>query len=189
MSTLAGETRLNRRDYALLSLFCAGLFGLGMLNGGELSWSEAVVPQTARTMLGDGDWMIPKRGRAPWLEGAPLAQWLTAAMWSLLGGEGRVWPMRLPSLLCSIGTVLLTASLATRWFGRACGLLSGLTLATASQFARQLATSKQSQRRRHQQRQWHDVSRSPRLPRKLAGGRERQPAEQTARATEPPRGQ
>ncbi len=137
MSTLAGETRLERRDYMLLSLFCAGLFGLGMLSGGELSWSEAVVPQTARTMLGDGEWMIPKRGSAPWLEGAPLAQWLTAAIWSLLGGEGRVWPMRLPSLLCSIGTVLLTASLATRWFGRSCGLLSGLSLATASQFAGQ----------------------------------------------------
>jgi 4-amino-4-deoxy-L-arabinose transferase-like glycosyltransferase len=78
MCTLAGETRLERRCGILLSLFCAGLFGLGMLNGGELSWSEAVVPQSARTMLGDGDWMTPKRGSAPWLEGAPLAQWLTA---------------------------------------------------------------------------------------------------------------
>ncbi len=137
MSTLAGETRLERRDYLLLSLFCTGLFGLGMLNGGELSWSESVVPQTASTMLSDGDWLIPKRGGSPWLEGAPLAQWLSAWTWSLLGGEGRVWPARLPSLLYSLGTVLLTASLAARWFGRATGLLSGLSLATASQFAAQ----------------------------------------------------
>lgn len=137
MSTLAGETRLERRDVVLLSLFCVALFGLGMLNGGELAWSEAVVPQTARTLLSDGDWSVPKRGSAPWLEGAPLAQWLTAVTWSLFGGEGRVWPVRLPALLCSIATVLLTASLAARWFGRTSALLSGLSLATASQFAGQ----------------------------------------------------
>jgi 4-amino-4-deoxy-L-arabinose transferase-like glycosyltransferase len=137
MSTPAADTRLERRDFASLALFCMGLFGLGMFSGGELAWSEAVVPQTARTMLSDSDWIIPKRGSAPWLEGAPLAQWMTATVWSLFGGEGRVWPLRLPSLLCSIGTVLLTAALATRWFGRVCGLLSGLSLATASQFAGQ----------------------------------------------------
>ncbi len=137
MSTPAGETRLERRDLVLLSLFCAGLFGLGMINGGELAWSEAVVPQTARMLFSDGDWLIPKRGGSPWLEGAPLAQWLTATMWSLVGGDGRVWPVRLPALLCSVGTVLLTASLAARWFGRGSGLLSGLSLATASQFAGQ----------------------------------------------------
>ncbi|MFM9964261.1 MAG: ArnT family glycosyltransferase [Planctomycetaceae bacterium] len=137
MSTLAGETRLNRHDIVRLTLFCAGLFGLGMINSGEMSWPESVVPQTARTMLGNGDWLIPKRGGAPWLEGVPLAQWLSAGTWWLLGDEGRVWPMRLPSLLCSIATVLLTGALAARWFGRASGLLSGLTLATASHFAGQ----------------------------------------------------
>lgn len=137
MSTPAGETRLDRRDYLLLSLFCTGLFGLGMFNGGELAFSEAVLPQTARSLLSEGDWMIPRRGGAPWLEGAPLAQWLTAMMWSLFGGDGRVWPVRLPSLLCSLGTVLLTTALAGRWFGRVSGLLSGLSLATASQFAGQ----------------------------------------------------
>ena len=78
MSDLSGGTRLESRDIALLSLFCGLLFGAGLVLGGELSWSEAVVPQTARTMVADGDWLVPKRGAGPWLEGAPLAQWLTA---------------------------------------------------------------------------------------------------------------
>jgi 4-amino-4-deoxy-L-arabinose transferase-like glycosyltransferase len=55
----------------------------------------------------------------------------------LFGGDGRVWPVRVPALLCSLATVWLTASLTARWFGRTSGLLSGLTLATASQFAGQ----------------------------------------------------
>lgn len=108
-----------------------------MLLGDGLTLSESVIPQTARTMLTNGDWFVPKRGDGPWLEGAPLAQWLTAVSWSLFGSDGRIWPARLPSVMLASVTVLLTAHLAARWFGRTSGLLSGLILATTSQFARQ----------------------------------------------------
>ncbi len=121
----------------MLSLFCVALFGCGMVCGGELSIAESVLPQTARSMLSEGDWLVPKRGDGPWLEGAPGGQWLTAVMWSLFGADGRVWPVRLPSVLLAVAIVLITAQLAANWFGRTVGLLSGLLLATGSQFARQ----------------------------------------------------
>ncbi len=137
MSDLSGGTRLEPRDIGLLSLFCGLLFGAGLVCGGELSWSEAIVPQTARTMLEGGDWLVPKRGGGPWLEGAPLAQWLMASVWSLFGGERHVWLARLPSVFCAFATVLITAHLGATWFGRTAGVLSGLILATTSQFAGQ----------------------------------------------------
>jgi 4-amino-4-deoxy-L-arabinose transferase-like glycosyltransferase len=137
MSTPAAESRLDRRDLSLLLLVSAGLFGCGICFGRELLWSEAIVPQTARSLVHSKSWLIPERAGGPWLEGAPLAQWIMAMLWSLFGGEGQAWTARLPSLLAACGTVLLTASLATRWFGRVIGLLSGLLLATSSQFAGQ----------------------------------------------------
>jgi 4-amino-4-deoxy-L-arabinose transferase-like glycosyltransferase len=137
MSVPATESRLDRYDLLLLLLVSAGLFGCGIVFGGELLWSEAIVPQTARTLRQSERWLIPERAGGPWLEGAPLAQWITVLLWSLIGGSERAWTARLPSLFAACGTVLLTASLAARWFGRSIGLLSGLVLATCSQVAGQ----------------------------------------------------
>lgn len=58
--------------------------------------------------------------------------WLQAGTVNLLGGEkvkDLVWPYRLPSLLCAIGSVLLVFRIGTRLIGRPQGLMAGLLFA------------------------------------------------------------
>lgn len=130
-------TRLKPRDWATLIIFAMLLFGGSLLCGCPLSVTEIGFVQTSQTMWNTGDWLVPRRSGGPWLESAPLAQWLSAVSWGLFGVEGRIWPLRLPATLASIGTIVIVTQIAARWFGRATGMLSGLILATAGAFAGQ----------------------------------------------------
>lgn len=126
--------RLTRGDYAWLVGYCLLLFGISLWGGRPLSRHEAVLPQTAREMLQDGDLLIPKSDGRPWLESPPLPQWITVSVAALVGRCDREWIVRIAPLAVATGAVLLTAALAAGWFGRTIGLLSGLILATIQGF-------------------------------------------------------
>jgi len=126
--------RLRRTDYLGLGLFAFVLFGYAMVGGRPLTMHEAIVPQSAREMLADGDWIIPKGGGRPWLERPPLPQWITAAVAWAAGRADREWVVRLPPALMGTGAALVVAWMAAGWFGRTVGLLSGFVLATMFEF-------------------------------------------------------
>ncbi len=136
MSNDIVEARLRRRDYILLSIFCLFLFGFSLVGGRPLSMHEAVLPQSAREMLNDGELAVPKRGGAPWLESPPLPQWITVAVASVFGRCDEVWIVRLPGVLMATSVVLMVGWMASLWFGRTTGLLSGFIMATTAEFTR-----------------------------------------------------
>lgn len=128
--------RLTSRDRLLLASFCLLLFGFSMVSGRPLSLHEAVLPQSAREMLADGDWIVPKKGDTPWLESPPLPQWVTVSLATVIGRCDAEWIVRLGPTLVGAGTTLLVAWMAALWFGRHLGLISGFVFATTCQFTR-----------------------------------------------------
>ncbi len=124
------------RDYLLLGAFCLIVYGVSLISGRELTMHEAVLPQSARSMLADSDWVVPKKGGAPWLESPPLPQWCTVAIASVIGRCDEVWIVRIGPVIMATAVVLMVAWMATLWFGRSIGLLSGFIMATTCQLAR-----------------------------------------------------
>ena len=106
-----------------------------MFSGRPLSLHEARLPQCSREMYQNHDWIIPRSGGRPWLERPPFPHWITVATSTLLGQHcDSVWVVRLPAALMGCVTILLTAWIASVFFGRQIGLCSGLILATAFEF-------------------------------------------------------
>lgn len=132
---MASET-LRRQDWGLLVVYCGLLFGVSLVGGRPMTLHEAVLPQSSREMLADGDWIVPKKGGEPWLESPPLPQWCTVAIASGFGRCDAEWIVRLGPLLVGAFCVCLTAWMASVWYGRTIGLLSGLILATTCEFTR-----------------------------------------------------
>jgi 4-amino-4-deoxy-L-arabinose transferase-like glycosyltransferase len=127
---------LHRRDWALLVAYSFALFGVSLVGGRPLTLHESVLPQSAREMLADGDWIVPKKGGEPWLESPPLPQWCTVAIASLFGRCDAEWIPRLGPVLVAMFCVCLTAWMASVWYGRTIGLISGLIFATTCEFTR-----------------------------------------------------
>jgi 4-amino-4-deoxy-L-arabinose transferase-like glycosyltransferase len=130
------QDMLRWRDYLLLVAFCLVLFGIALVGGRPLSRHEAVLPQSAREMLKDHDWVVPKSGGRPWLESPPLPQWITVALASLTGHCDREWSVRIGPVAMGTLVVLLIGWMASGWYGRSIGLLSGLATATITELAR-----------------------------------------------------
>jgi 4-amino-4-deoxy-L-arabinose transferase-like glycosyltransferase len=140
--------RLTRGDLCLLTAYSTIVFGIAIVSGRPLSLHEAVLPQTARAMLADHDFVVPKMDAkrpgtveatmppAPWLENPPLPQWCTVAVASLFGRCDSEAIVRIGPTLVSIGAVLAVAWMAALWFGRGIGVLSGLAMATTLEFTR-----------------------------------------------------
>jgi 4-amino-4-deoxy-L-arabinose transferase-like glycosyltransferase len=133
---MPSDAHLRRSDWALLAGYCALLFGVALVAGRPLTLHESVLPQSAREMLADGDWLVPKKGGEPWLESPPLPQWCTVAIASVFGRCDTEAIVRIGPLLVATLTVCLTAWMASAWYGRTVGLLSGLILATTCEFTR-----------------------------------------------------
>jgi 4-amino-4-deoxy-L-arabinose transferase-like glycosyltransferase len=131
-----------------LTVYGAIVFGIAVVSGRPLSLHEAVLPQTARSMFADRDFVVPKIDAkrpgtvettmppAPWLENPPLPQWCTVAVASLFGRCDSEAIVRLGPTLVSIGAVLSVAWIAALWFGRGIGVLCGLAMATTLEFTR-----------------------------------------------------
>jgi len=119
----------------LLLLLCLVRYGFTLVYHRVLTTHEAVHCENVREMFRDGDWLIPTYGGRVWLERPPLPHWATGAVASLVGGVDRDWAMRVASILAGAAAVLLTARMASVWYGRGVGLLSGAVLATMREFA------------------------------------------------------
>ncbi|MDE0030221.1 MAG: glycosyltransferase family 39 protein [Deltaproteobacteria bacterium] len=113
----------------LLYLTCLGLRDLWFPN-------EPNVAQTALTMYLSGDWVVPRRMGAVWLDYPPLIYWAGALFSTMLGATSEV-SLRLPSALGAIVLALVTCAMGSRWFGPSTGLWAGLVLLTFPQFVLQ----------------------------------------------------
>lgn len=136
MPGIAPKARLAGRDYLLLLAYCLVLFGIALVGGRPLSRHEGVLPQSAREMLRDHDWIVPKSGGRPWLESPPLPQWITVGIASVFGRCDQEWIVRIGPVLMGTLTVLLVAWMAAGWYGRSIGLLAGLCTATITELLR-----------------------------------------------------
>lgn len=128
----ANKSFLSCRDYQLLVVYCVLVCGFVFWYDRTLTAHETVGCINIREMMRDGDWIIPHYGGRPWLERPPLPFWLTMPVVALLGDVPASY--RLPPLFVAIGCVGLVSWMASVWFGRGIGILSGLILITAREF-------------------------------------------------------
>jgi 4-amino-4-deoxy-L-arabinose transferase-like glycosyltransferase len=81
MTPRMADAGLSRQDFLGLALCCLAFFGFSLVGGRPLTMHEGVLPQSAREMARDHDWVVPKNGGRPWLESPPLPQWCTVAIY------------------------------------------------------------------------------------------------------------
>ena len=129
------DDRLTRQDWLLMTGLCLLFFGFSLIGGRPLTMHEGVLPQTAREMTADHDWVIPKNGGRPWLESPPLPQWITVGIASLIGHCDEIWIVRIGPALMGTICVLLVAWMASHFFGRWIGLLAAAVHATTYELA------------------------------------------------------
>jgi 4-amino-4-deoxy-L-arabinose transferase-like glycosyltransferase len=122
------------RDYGLLAVVSAVIFGYALVGGRPFTMHEAKLPQAAKEMLAAGEWIVPTTGGRPWLERPPLPHWINIAVMRATGNWDEEWVFRLGSAAAGAITVLLISGAAARWYGRTIGLLTGLLLATSFEF-------------------------------------------------------
>ncbi len=125
---------LTRQDVLLIVGFCLVLFGFAAFSGRPLTMHEARLPQTAREMALNKDYLLPHSGSRPWLERPPLPHWVVIGFDKIFGRHDRVIIARLPSAICGTLIVLLCLWMTNKWFGRTTAMLSALILATCKEF-------------------------------------------------------
>ncbi len=124
----------------VLMLLGLAVYLPGLLSIPPVDRDESRFAQASRTMLETGDFVVPRIQGKPRLNKPPLIYWLQAGSARLLGdapgsdglgewGNGNIWVYRLPSVLCAIGTVLLTWRLGLRMFDPRAAALAGALLA------------------------------------------------------------
>ncbi len=113
----------------LFAALLAALLLLPLLGARPLTdWDEAIYAEVAREMLHFGP-LVPHWNYQPWLEKPPLAMWLTAGLYYLLGVTN--FAGRAVSALSAIGTVaVLHATLARARSLLAAWLSTGVLLGT-----------------------------------------------------------
>lgn len=82
-----------------------------------------------------GGWVVPMVQEKPRLNKPPLVYWLqVASAWVMTGGRPEndaMWMYRLPSVLCAIGTVLITWRIGLRMFDPRAAWLAAVLLAVS----------------------------------------------------------
>lgn len=122
--------KLSRRSLAVLVLFGASMFLIGLGGGRVLTYHEVLFAQPAKEMLASGNWLVPTIAGVPSTHKPPLTHWSIAAAMAVFGSQSE-WVARLPAVVATILTAVLIAALAARWFGDRVGLLAGLMQVTA----------------------------------------------------------
>lgn len=120
------------RPFLLLAGVCALLYLPGIASIPPLDRDEPRYIQASKQMVESGDYTRIRfqedfRNRKP-----AGIYWMQSAAVNLLGGAAAkdfVWPYRLPSLLCAIGSVLLVFRLGGQLFGRPQALLAAILFA------------------------------------------------------------
>jgi 4-amino-4-deoxy-L-arabinose transferase-like glycosyltransferase len=90
---------------------------------------ELDIAEVARAMFVSGDWILPRRMGAIWVDYPPLLYWV-GNLSSHLFGEMSAFSLRLPNALAAIATVCIIGAAAGRWFSARTGLWSGFALLT-----------------------------------------------------------
>lgn len=103
----------------LLLFFMLGSRGLNEPDEGRYA-------SVAADMVLHDNWLIPHLDGAPHLTKPPLIYWLMALSIKALGMNE--WAVRLPSALAALGVVIMTWSLARRWYGDRLALAAGVIL-------------------------------------------------------------
>ena len=112
----------------------------GVFGGPALGDHEAIVAQSAREMRLSGDWLVPQFLGTPFFRKSPLPFWLVAASSYLFSNDPTtglpvtVTASRLPSALCSLGTILLLWRLGSCMFGRRTGLVTAIVASSSVVF-------------------------------------------------------
>ncbi len=119
--------------FVLLLALSAAIFlgGLGRLP--LLGRDESLYAEAAREMVASGDYVTPRVNGGPFFEKPPLYYWMAAANIKAFGASPLA--VRLPAALMGLLTVMLTAAIGARVWGRRAGLLAGLVLVTCLQMA------------------------------------------------------
>lgn len=102
------------RGWNAWALLLAVLPLLGFWTYGLFDLDEGFYAAAAGEMLRRGEWVTPLYNGQPWFEKPILLYWL--AIPSIAAFGEAVGP-RLPSVLCTIGTLLLMFQAARRWLG------------------------------------------------------------------------
>ncbi len=116
-------------------LLAVALFLLVYHLGSKDLWdaSEGRPPESAREMRQQGDFLVQYTNGDVDLTKPPLYAWLVAASFAVTGGETE-WAARLPSVLATLGILIVTFHLASRVRGRRAGLFAVLLLLTQARF-------------------------------------------------------
>ena len=106
------------------------LLGIGL----RFPWpaDEPRFAQVAREMVESGQWLFPTRGGEPYPDKPPVFMWLSAAAFALLGNLKLSF--LLPSVLASVGTLLLVHDLGRRLWNPRAALYAVLVLVFTPQF-------------------------------------------------------
>ncbi|MBL8761023.1 MAG: glycosyltransferase family 39 protein [Phycisphaerae bacterium] len=136
-----------RRAGVLLALICLSVYVPGLLQTPPIDRDESRFAQASRQMfeavtlpeqerspaLHSGGAIIPMVQDKPRLNKPPLIYWLQAASaWFFTLGDptrDAIWMYRIPSVLCAIGTVLVTWRLGCRMFDPRAAWLGAALLA------------------------------------------------------------
>jgi len=129
---MPGWFRTRAADHAVL-LLAAALLTLPNLGASSL-WDvdEGVNAEAGREMREADSWVVPTFNFELRTQKPVMQYWLLRVSYAAFGVSE--WSARLPSVLCSWLTILLTYELARRMFDRATGLLAGVVLASAVEF-------------------------------------------------------
>lgn len=93
----------------------------------------------AKEMVQSGQWLIPYRAGELYADKPPVFMWMIAAFYWLTGSMRLSF--LLPSLLASLGTLLLVYDLGRRLWNRRVGLCAGFALLVSIQFVLQGKTA------------------------------------------------
>jgi 4-amino-4-deoxy-L-arabinose transferase-like glycosyltransferase len=119
-------------DYALLLIAAAALTLPNLGSPSLWDVDEGVNAEAAREMHEAGTWVIPTFNFELRTAKPVMLYWLQRASYAAWGVSE--WSARLPSVLASWLTILLTYELARRMFGRGTGMLAAVVLGTAIEF-------------------------------------------------------
>jgi 4-amino-4-deoxy-L-arabinose transferase-like glycosyltransferase len=117
------------RHCLLLTAICLLTFFAGLGRSAIGDSDEAFYAESAREMIGGGDWVTPHYNYEYRFQKPIFFYWLVAATYKVAGvGEAAA---RFPSALAGLALTLMTLACGHRWFGARTGLVAGLIVATS----------------------------------------------------------
>ncbi len=116
----------------LLISFWAALY-LPTLGTRELQGEEPRRTMPGRTMMQNGDWIVPRSGGEVYNRKPPLVNWLSAGAIKLTGRMDE-WTVRMPSVLLMLALGLAALLSLRGWLGNEQALLAALIMLTSIGF-------------------------------------------------------